>query len=66
MSNTCNKNVVLLETELFDNANELLAVLKNAEDTNVEHVKLSPAQMQDADWDELIQLVLNANKVITL
>lgn len=66
MSNNNEKEVVLLETDLFGNSETLVSELKNADGITVNHTKLDPAQMQDSNWDDLIQLVLKASKVITV
>lgn len=57
---------LVLETGLFKDAGTLQAALQSIEIPAAHNRKLVPVQMNDRDWDEILDLVLSAKRVITL
>lgn len=57
---------LVLDTGLFNDHDFLSAALQSLEIPQSLHHKLDPENMNDADWDNLLNLVLSTKCVISL
>lgn len=57
---------VLLDTGLFNDRETLLAAVERLNLPESHRRTLNPTTMNDGDWDDVLDLVLSAKRVITL
>lgn len=61
-----NELPLVLDTGLFDDRDTLSAALQLLDLPSARTRKLNPTTMKDGDWDDILNLVLSAKRVITL
>lgn len=64
-ANKLNNSLLVLDTGLFNDRETLSAALQSM-GTSVDIRQLNPEEMNDGDWDEILNLVLSATRVMTL
>lgn len=64
-ANKLNNSLLVLDTGLFNDRETLSAALRSM-GTSVDIRQLNPEEMNDGDWDEILNLVLSATRVMTL
>ncbi len=59
--------ILVLETGLFNDADVVRAALDTVKQTtSIQELQLNCSTMNDTDWDDMLDRVLSADKVITL
>ncbi len=59
--------ILVLETGLFNDADVVRAALDTVKrTTSIQELQLNCSTMNDTDWDDMLDRVLSADKVITL
>lgn len=61
-----NNELLILDTGLFHDRDTLSAALQSLNIADSQWRKLVPDNMNDEDWDEILDLVLSAKRVISL
>lgn len=68
MSNVVEQNatLVVLDTALFQDSDTVIAAIESLDPPASQRRKLDPETMTDKDWDEILDLVLSAKRVLTI
>ena len=57
---------VILNTAIFEDVETVESAIQCLQLPQAQQLKLEPENMNDKDWDNVLSLVLSANRVITL
>jgi hypothetical protein len=66
MTTSDGSELLVLETRLFPDADTVLQALAALPDGRVKREAVDAGSMTEAEWDRLLQRLLQADKVITL
>ena len=66
MTNSIELRLLVLYTGIFPDADTVLQALKEIDGYKVEREELTDPEMTTADWDRVLEKIIDAKKIVTV